>query len=48
MPACASPAIASPATTATATGRNSGSTMASAATGNSEPLDSTADRNAGP
>ena len=48
MPACASPAIASPAMTATATGRNSGSTIARAATANSEPLASTADRNAGP
>ena len=48
MPACASPAIESPATTATAIGRNSGSTMASAATENSEPLESTADRKAGP
>ena len=48
MPACASPAIESPATTATATGRNSGSTIASAATANSDPLVSTADRNAGP
>ena len=32
----------------TATGRNSGSTIASAATANSDPLASTADRNAGP
>ena len=48
MPVCASPAIESPAMTATAIGRNSGSTMASAATANSEPCDSTADRNAGP
>ena len=36
------------ATIATDTGRNSGSTMASAAAGNSAPLVSTADRNAGP
>ena len=48
MPACASPATASPATTATAMGRNSGSTMASAAIANSDPLAMTADRNAGP
>ena len=48
MPPWASPAIESPATTATAIGRNSGSTIASAATENSEPLDSTADRKAGP
>ncbi len=48
MPADASPATASPATTETATGRKSGSTMPSAAAGNSAPLASTADRNAGP
>ena len=48
MPACASPATASPATTATAIGRNSGSTMASAAIANRDPLAMTADRNAGP
>ena len=48
MPACASPATASPATTATAIGRNSGSTMASAAMANSDPLAITAERNAGP
>ena len=48
MPACASPAIESPATTATAIGRNSGSTIASAASGNSAPLRRTADRNGGP
>ena len=48
VPACASPATESPAITATATGRNSGSTIARAATEYSEPLDSTADRNAGP
>jgi hypothetical protein len=33
MPVLASPATESPATTATATGRNTGSTMASAAAG---------------
>ena len=38
MPACASPATESPATTATAIGRNSGSTMASAASGYSAPF----------
>ena len=48
MPCCASPAIASPAVIATAIGRNSGSTIASAASGNSVPSVSTADRNAGP
>src|SRR5262245_48000291 len=47
MPLLASPAMASPATTATATGRKIGSTMASAAAGNNAPLASTADRNAG-
>ena len=48
MPVAASPAIASPAYTATASGRNTGSTMASAAAGYSEPLFTTADRNAPP
>ena len=48
MPPCASPATESPAITATAIGRNSGSTIARAATENSCPLASTADRNAGP
>ena len=48
VPAWASPATASPAATATATGRNNGSTIASAAMPNSEPLAVTADRNAGP
>ena len=48
MPVWASPAMASPAITDTAIGRNSGSTIASAATENSAPLLSTADRNAGP
>src|SRR5919201_3012517 len=44
----ASPATVSPATTDTATGRNTGSTSASAAAGNSVPLSSTSARNAGP
>src|SRR5215472_2637945 len=48
IPEPASPAMASPATTATATGRKIGSTMASAAAGYSDPLDSTADSSAGP
>src|SRR5215472_6653720 len=48
MPEPASPAMVSPATTATATGRKIGSTMASAAAGYSDPLDSTADSSAGP
>src|ERR671914_653569 len=48
MPAPTSPATESPPTTATDTGRNSGSTMASAAAGYREPLDRTADRNVGP
>ena len=48
MPPAASPAIESPATTATATGRNTGSTRASAAAGYSSPSCSTADRNALP
>ena len=47
-PAGASPAIASPAVRATAIGRNSGSTIASAASGNRVPSVITADRNAGP
>src|SRR5215469_3137581 len=48
MPELASPATASPATTATATGRKIGSTIASAAAGNSDPLDSTVDKSVGP
>src|SRR5438552_9983913 len=48
MPALASPATASPPTIATATGRKIGRTIASAAAANSEPLASTAARNAGP
>ena len=48
MSVCTSPAIASPPTTATATGRNSGSTMPRAASGNSVPSVSTADRKGGP
>ena len=44
----ASPAMESPATTATATGRNTGSTSASAAAGYSAPSCSTAERNALP
>jgi hypothetical protein len=48
VPVDASPATASPARTATDTGRNTGSTSAMAAAGNSTPLLSTADRNAPP
>src|SRR6266511_1224844 len=48
VPVPASPATASPASTATATGRKIGSTIAIAAAGYSDPLLSTADRNAGP
>ena len=48
MPALASPAMVSPATIATVIGRNTGSTSASAAAGNSWPLLTTADRNAPP
>src|ERR1022692_2144031 len=48
MPEPASPAMESPATTATATGRKIGSTIASAAAGYSDPLDRTADSSAGP
>ena len=48
MSVCTSPAIASPPTTATATGRNSGSTMPRAASGNRVPSVSTAERNGGP
>src|SRR5450759_4147071 len=48
MPAPASPAMESPETTATATGRKIGSTIASAAAGYSDPLDRTADSSAGP
>src|SRR6266487_2309665 len=44
----ASPATVSPADTETATGRNSGSTSASAAAGNRAPLLSTSARKAGP
>jgi hypothetical protein len=48
VPVDASPAIESPATTATDTGRKTGSTSASAAAGYNDPSDSTADRNALP
>src|SRR5260370_34431771 len=48
MRTLASPAMESPATTATATGRKTGSTSASAAAGYSAPSASTADRNALP
>jgi hypothetical protein len=48
VPVAASPAMESPATTATATGRKTGSTSASAAAGYSAPSASTADRNAAP
>ena len=48
MPVVASPATASPATIATVIGRNTGSTSASAAAGNSCPSVTTADRNAPP
>src|SRR6266498_3639735 len=48
VPRLASPATASPAITDTATGRNTGSTSASAAAGNSAPLLSTSPRKAGP
>jgi len=48
VPWAASPATASPANVATAIGRKIGSTNASAAAGYSEPLRSTADRNAAP
>src|SRR2546421_5100769 len=48
VPPVASPATASPASTATAIGRKIGTTMAIAAARYSDPLLSTADRNAGP
>lgn len=48
MPDAASPAMESPPTTATAIGRNTGSTIASATAGYSDPLASTSDSSVGP